>query len=61
MRLKPASGFMSGGDRIQVERDGALLRGCPAHPVYDVRQATYALWCIGGLNVVLGGVIAAFR
>jgi hypothetical protein len=53
VRLEKQSGFMR-GDRLRVERDGVLLRDSPAHPVYDVRQATNALWFIGGLNVLAG-------
>lgn len=59
VRLEKQSGFLR-GDRLRVERDGVLLRDSPAHPVYDVRQATNALWFIGGLNLIVGAVVTAW-
>jgi hypothetical protein len=46
-------------DRLRVEIDGVLLRESPAHPAYDVRQASYVLWFVGGLTTLVGGAMVA--
>lgn len=58
VRLEPVKQLLSTAYRVRVERDGALLRDSPGHPVQVVRQGAAALWFVGGLTALFGAVIA---
>jgi hypothetical protein len=60
VQLDPAKPAFLFGEpaRLRVERDGALLRGCPAHPASVVKQGAAVLWFVAILSIVFGSVLA---